>query len=57
MEVKELLIEFHDVLADDTPKELPPLRDIQHYIDLSHGASVPNLPHYRISLKENVTVE
>ena len=24
IEVKELLIEFHDVLADDTPNDLPP---------------------------------
>ena len=42
MEVKELLTEFHDVLADDTPDELC---DIQHHIDLSPSASLPNLPH------------
>ena len=52
LEVKNLLDDFVDMVPDKLPSELPPLRDIQHAIDLVPGSQPPNLPHYRMNPKE-----
>ena len=52
LEVKNLLYDFVDMVPDELPSELPPLRDIQHAIDLVLGSQLPNLPHYRMNPKE-----
>ena len=52
LEVKNLLYDFVDMVPDELPSELPPLRDIQHAIDLVTGSQLPNLPHYRKNPKE-----
>ena len=51
--MQEMLKEFEDVVPDEIPHGLPPMRDIQHQIDLVPGAVLPNKPAYRISPKEH----
>ena len=52
LEVKNLLDDFVDMVSDELPSELPPLRDIQHAIDLVLGFQLPNILHYRMNPKE-----
>ncbi|XP_078445570.1 uncharacterized protein LOC144714663 [Wolffia australiana] len=47
-EVEALISEFGDVFLNELPGGLPPMRNIQHAIDLVPGASLRNLLHYRM---------
>ncbi|XP_078441520.1 uncharacterized protein LOC144711407 [Wolffia australiana] len=47
-EITQLLEEYGHVFPVELPSELPPLRHIQHAIDLVPRATLPNLPHYQM---------
>jgi hypothetical protein len=47
-EIQELLEEFVDIVVDELPCSLPPIRSISHHIDLIPGASFPNKATYRL---------
>ena len=52
-----MLNEFSDLIPDELPNELPPMRDIQHAMDLTPGASLPNLHAYRMSPSEHAEMK
>ena len=45
--ISNLLEEFPNIIEPTT--SLPPLRNIQHTIDLMPGSTLPNLSHYRMN--------
>ncbi|XP_058003982.1 uncharacterized protein LOC131180648, partial [Hevea brasiliensis] len=47
-----LIQEYEDVFPNELPPGLPPIRGIEHQIDLVPGAQIPNRPAYRTNPKE-----
>ena len=56
-EIQELLEEFADIVVDELPRSLPPIRSKSHHIDLIPGASLPNKTTYRLTSQENEEVK
>jgi hypothetical protein len=51
------LQEFKDVFPAEIPPGLPPLRGIEHQIDLILGASLPNRAAYRTNPEETKEIQ
>jgi hypothetical protein len=55
--ITNLLQEFKDVFPAEIPPWLPPLRGIEHQIDLIPGASLPNRAAYRSNPEETKEIQ
>ena len=55
--VSTVLQEFEDVFPEDVPAGLPPLRGIEHQIDLIPGATLPNRAPYRTNPEETKEIQ
>ena len=56
MEIKNMLDDYADIVVDELPSKLPPIRSISHHIDLILGACLPNKAAYRMTPRENEEV-
>jgi hypothetical protein len=57
IEIQALLDEFVDIIVDEFPNSLPPIRSISHHIDLIPGEILPNKVAYRMTPKENEEIK
>eukprot|EP00253_Pinus_taeda_P011709 PITA_11709 len=55
-EIKTLLNGFVDIIVDEFPNALPPIKSISHHIDLIPRASLPNKAVYILTPQENAKV-
>jgi hypothetical protein len=55
--VTNLLQQFRDVFPSELPPGLPPIRGIEHQIDLIPGASLPNCAAYRANPEETKEIQ
>jgi hypothetical protein len=56
-EVQKLLEEFADIVVDELPRSLLPIKSVSHHIDLIPRASLPNKESYRLTPQENEEVK
>jgi hypothetical protein len=55
--ITSFLQEFKDVFPAETPPGLPPLRGIEHHIDLIPGVMLPNHAAYRTNPEETKKIQ
>ena len=53
IEIQEMLENYCDIIVDDFPNELPPIREISHHIDLIPGENLPNKAASRMTHTKN----
>ena len=51
-QLQDLLMRFKDIMPEEMPKQLPPVRDIDHRILLNSEKSIPWRPTYKLSYNE-----
>jgi hypothetical protein len=56
-QIQELLEEFADIVVDELPHLLSPVRSVSHHIDLIPGSNLPNKAVYRLTPQENEEVK
>jgi hypothetical protein len=56
-EIQSLLEEFVDIVVDELPCSLPPIKSVSHHIDLIIGSILPNKAAYRLTPQENEEVK
>jgi hypothetical protein len=56
-EVQELLENYVDIVVDELPSAFPPIRSINHQIDLILGVSLLNIAVYILTPQENEEVK
>jgi hypothetical protein len=56
-EVQDMLENFTDIVVDEFPSSLPPIRSINHHIDLIPRASLSNKATYKLTPQENEEVK
>jgi hypothetical protein len=52
-EIQELLENFADIVVDALPGSFPPIKSINHHIDILLGESLSNKETYRLTPQEN----
>ena len=54
---RRIFRDFADVMPDELPAGLPPVRDVDHKIELVPGATPPSRPTYSLSASETVELK
>ncbi|RDX95492.1 Tf2-11, partial [Mucuna pruriens] len=52
-----MLKEFKDIFSKDIPYGLPPIKGIEHQIDFTLHASLPNRPTYKENIEESKEIQ